>query len=74
MKSGRTVEHALADMLDAAEKACPFCGSLTVSEFAADDKSAFAVIHALAILGDGPCLPTPQRSAGLQPQMRWLLG
>ena len=52
MKSGRTVEHALADMLDAAEKACAFCGSLTVSEFAADDKSAFAVIHALAILGE----------------------
>ena len=51
MKHGRTVEDALADMLDAAEKAVAFCGAMPAPEFAADDKTAFAVIHALAILG-----------------------
>lgn len=52
MKHGRTVEDALADMLDAVEKAVAFCGAMTAPEFAADDKTAFAVIHALAILGE----------------------
>jgi len=52
MKAGRTVDQALGDMLDAAEKAVAFCGTMGEAEFAADDKTAYAVIHALAVLGE----------------------
>ncbi|MFN0112866.1 MAG: DUF86 domain-containing protein [Blastocatellia bacterium] len=52
MKSGRTYHDYLADILDAVEKAEGFIRAMTVEQFKADDKTIFAVIRALEIIGE----------------------
>jgi uncharacterized protein with HEPN domain len=42
----------LRDIADAAQKARHFLGGMSLAEFSADDKTAFAVIRALEILGE----------------------
>lgn len=52
MKSGRTYEDYLADILDAIEKAESFISSMTVEQFKQDNKTIFAVVRALEIIGE----------------------
>jgi len=42
----------LEDIRQAADKAIAFLGGMTLAEFAADEKTAFAVVRALEIIGE----------------------
>jgi len=48
----REYKDYLKDILDAMEKAQQFVKSMTFEEFAKDDKTIFAVIRALEIIGE----------------------
>jgi len=52
MKTGRTVEDALRDILEAASKAQEFLRDMDQEAFAEDEKTVFAVIRALEIVGE----------------------
>jgi len=52
MKTGRTVEDALRDILEAASKAQEFLRDMDQESFAEDEKTVFAVIRALEIVGE----------------------
>jgi uncharacterized protein with HEPN domain len=52
MKSGRTHKDYLADIRDAIEKAESFVRAMTIEQFKADDKTIFAVVRALEIIGE----------------------
>jgi uncharacterized protein with HEPN domain len=52
MKSGRMDTEYLQDMLDACIKATEFIKNMSLEEFVADDKTQFAVIRALEIVGE----------------------
>ncbi|MGA9751830.1 MAG: DUF86 domain-containing protein [Acidobacteriota bacterium] len=43
---------AVADILEAIEKALSFCEGMTFKTFAHDDKTVFAVIRALELIGE----------------------
>jgi uncharacterized protein with HEPN domain len=45
------VDH-LEDILTAAQKGIAFLGSMSLTEFSADERTAFAVVRALEILGE----------------------
>lgn len=47
----RAYADYLRDILDAAEKARQFVGDMDTAAFEADDKTVFAVIRALEIIG-----------------------
>lgn len=48
----RTYLDHLEDILDAAEKAQQFTADMTYEAFAKDDKTVFAVIRALEVIGE----------------------
>lgn len=48
----------LQDMLDAMSKAREFMGEMSQKEFEADERTAYAVIRALEMVG-GSCTPYP---------------
>ncbi len=52
MKAGRTHKDYLQDILDAIGKANQFISGLSFDQFAADDKTVFAVVRALEIVGE----------------------
>lgn len=52
MKSRRTYTDYLNDILDAIKKAEEFVGSFTVEEFRKDEKTIFATVRALEIIGE----------------------
>ncbi|WP_225073901.1 DUF86 domain-containing protein [Desulfuromonas sp. CSMB_57] len=52
MKGSRLVQDYLRDILDAMEKAEEFVGGLEVDSFKQDDKTAYAVIRSLEIIGE----------------------
>jgi len=52
MKEPRLVQDYLLDILDAMDKAEQFIGSLDLRAFRQDDKTAFAVIRSLEIIGE----------------------
>ena len=52
MKAKRVHVDYLRDMLDATEKAIRFTTKMDFTAFAADDKTVFAVVRALEILGE----------------------
>jgi uncharacterized protein with HEPN domain len=52
MKSGRTYEDYLRDILDAIGKANQFIKGMSFEQFAADDKTVFAIVRALEIVGE----------------------
>jgi uncharacterized protein with HEPN domain len=52
MTSRRTSVDFLEDIRQAAEKAVAFLGGVPLATFAADDKTAYAVIRALEVLGE----------------------
>ncbi|MBD3386676.1 DUF86 domain-containing protein [candidate division KSB1 bacterium] len=49
---GREYEDYLRDILDAMEKAEKFIVNLTFDQFAQDEKTVFAVVRALEIIGE----------------------
>ena len=52
MTSRRVYVDYLRDMLDAAEKAEGFLGTLSFEEFEKNDEKVFAVVRALEIIGE----------------------
>jgi uncharacterized protein with HEPN domain len=52
MTQGRTSVDYLADMRQAAEKAVVFLGGVPLAALEADDKTAYAVIRALEVIGE----------------------
>ncbi len=52
MKSGRVDIDYLQDMLDACIKATDFIKNMYLGDFVGDDKTQFAVIRALEIVGE----------------------
>ena len=70
MKPGRTYEDYLADILDAVSKARQFVGGMTFEEFSADEKTAFAVVRALEIIGEAAKKIPPDIRAR-QPKIPW---
>ncbi len=52
MKEPRLVQDYLRDILEAMDKAEKFITGLDLHTFAQDDKSAFAVIRCLEIIGE----------------------
>lgn len=51
MNPARTVIDYLSDIIDAIEKAQQFTDGLSFQEFFQDDKSVYAVVRALEIVG-----------------------
>ncbi len=52
MSSGRTHVDYLIDILQAIEKVTQFIDGMTFEEFAKDDKTIFAVVRGLEIIGE----------------------
>lgn len=52
MTGSRRSPEFLFDIRQAAEKAVEFLGALSLAEFSADDKTVFAVVRALEIIGE----------------------
>jgi uncharacterized protein with HEPN domain len=52
MNEGRTYLDYIEDIRDAIEKVAEFIDDMTYEQFAADDKTAFAVIRAFEVLGE----------------------
>ena len=52
MTSARTYADYLEDILDATEKAMGFIQDMTREQFIGDDKTSFAVVRALEIVGE----------------------
>ncbi len=52
MTSSRAYEEYLADTLEAMSKIGRFVDGLTFEEFASDDKTIYAVIRALEVIGE----------------------
>lgn len=62
MKEPRLVQDYLLDILEAMDKAEEFIGDLNLQEFRKDDKTAFAVIRSLEIIGEAAKkIPAPLR-------------
>ncbi len=53
MNNERVYLDYVHDMLDSAEKAIRFVGEMQYEQFSADDKTVFAVIRAIEIIGEG---------------------
>lgn len=52
MKEGRSYRDYLADMLEAMTKARQFVEGMSFDQFSGDDKTVYAVIRALEIIGE----------------------
>lgn len=62
MKDPRLVQDYLRDILEAMDKAEDFIGDLNQQAFKQDDKTAFAVIRSLEIIGEAAKkIPAPLR-------------
>jgi uncharacterized protein with HEPN domain len=70
MTPGRTYTDYLADILDAFDKISQFTQGMTFEDFARDDKTVFAVVRALEIVGEATKrIPQPVRDR--QPAVPW---
>ena len=69
-----TSEHMhldyLQDILDAVEKAGQFVQGMTYEQFVQDDKTAFAIIRALEIIGEA-AKRLPQTARDRYPEAPW---
>ena len=70
MTTRRTFADFLVDMRGAAAKAQAFVSGLNYEAFAADEKTAFAVVRALEILG-GAAKRIPQEIRDQNPEVPW---
>ena len=70
MTASRNVAAYLAAIADAAVKARGFLGSSTLEQFSADDKTVFAVIRALEVLGEAT-KRIPQEFRAQHPEIPW---
>ncbi|WP_373500743.1 DUF86 domain-containing protein [Desulfococcus sp.] len=62
MKKHRLIQDYLQDILDAMDKAAAFIGSMDFQAFSEDDKTLFAVIRSLEIIGEAAKkIPVPLR-------------
>jgi len=52
MSSKRVYLDYIRDMLDSAEKAIAFVGNMNYQEFSEDDKTSYAVVRAIEIIGE----------------------
>lgn len=66
----RTYLDHLEDILDAAEKAQQFTANMTYEAFATDDKTVFAVIRALEVIGEAT-KRLPEELWNQYPQVPW---
>ncbi len=70
MTAERTYIDYLTDILDAFEKVTQFIANMTFEEFVHDDKTAFAVVRALEIVGEATKrIPQPIREH--EPTIPW---
>lgn len=70
MKSGRVYSDYLRDIVDAAEKAERFVAGMDLATFESDDKTTFAVIRALEIIGEA-AKKIPKSLRDRYPQVPW---
>lgn len=70
MKAGRSHQDYLNDMLDAMSKAEQFVEGMSFDEFSADDKTVFAVVRALEIVGE-PAKKIPPEIRTLRQDIPW---
>jgi uncharacterized protein with HEPN domain len=66
----RDFQDYLQDMLEAAEKVALFVHGMTEDQFLADEKTQFAVVRALEVIGEASKkIPTPHREQ--YPDVPW---
>ena len=70
MKRERDFLDYLTDILDAMDKVRRFTEGMTFEEFAADDKTTFAVVRALEIIGEAT-KNIPARIRRIYPEVPW---
>ena len=70
MREERSHLDYLADMLDAMSKARDFVEGMDFEQFSADDKTAFAVVRALEIVGEA-AKKIPSEVRDLRPDLPW---
>jgi uncharacterized protein with HEPN domain len=70
MTSGRTFDNYLVDMLDAMEKAELFIEGMAFESFTDDEKTVFAVIRAIEIVGEA-AKRVPQDVRDRYPDIPW---
>ena len=70
MTPARTYVDYLADMVDACKKVGQFINGMTFEEFAQDDKTTFAVVRALEIVGEAT-KRIPQAVRDQAPTIPW---
>src|ERR1051326_9602478 len=70
MSTDRTHVDYLADIREAMGKVAQFAQGMTVEEFATDDKTVFAVIRGLEIIGEAT-KRIPDSVRDLHPEVPW---
>lgn len=70
MKSERIYTDYILDMIDASKKVGKFIEGLSFEEFSLDDKSQYAVIRGLEIIGEAS-KKLPQSLKDRYPQVPW---
>jgi uncharacterized protein with HEPN domain len=66
----RDFDDYVRDMLDAVDKAARFVAGLDYAGFASDDKTVFAVIRALEVIGEA-CRHLPEGVRAQHPSVPW---
>jgi len=70
MSANRTHADYLEDILDAIRKVAQFIQGMTFEEFAKDDKTVFAVIRGLEVIGEAT-KRIPSSVRDLHPEVPW---
>jgi uncharacterized protein with HEPN domain len=66
----RTYEDYLQDMLYNAEKALDFVGRMELDQFFEDEKTSYAVVRALEIIGEAARM-VPDETRATIPDLQW---
>ena len=70
MKGARDYTDYVADMLESAQKAREFVAGMEYEEFIADEKTQYAVVRALEVLGEA-AKKVPQEWREVYPEIPW---
>ena len=70
MSRDRLLIDYLQDILDSTDKISVFIADMTYADFVADDKTAFAVVRALEIIGEAS-KKIPQEIRDRYPEIPW---